>query len=146
MGNLPAGTGETGKACEGLEGEVWAVEIVKIVTNREREKPLREDGARAGLRTGLKGVDCDRGREPVDREVGPLEEEHRGKIVPVEAYSGYRGNERPVAFRLDGKRIRVRRILERRRTPDFDEFRVETEEDGFYRIARHRRRDLWSLR
>lgn len=83
---------------------------------------------------------------PVGREVGPLEEEPLGKVVSVESYAGYRGNERPLAFRLGGERVCIRRILERRRTPDFDEFRVETEDGERYRIAWDRRRDLWSLR
>ncbi|MCF8062777.1 MAG: hypothetical protein K9M82_09695 [Deltaproteobacteria bacterium] len=77
---------------------------------------------------------------------GCLGKKDDGKIVSVEAYSGYRGNERPLAFTVGEKRLSVRRILERRRTPDLDEFRVEAEDGGLYRIAWDRTRDLWVLR
>lgn len=76
----------------------------------------------------------------------PVGGEHFETVVPVEAYSGYRENERPLAFWAGGKRVPVRRILERRRSPDFDEFRVEAGDGGVYRIAWDRRRDLWLLR
>jgi hypothetical protein len=75
-----------------------------------------------------------------------LRGEDRGEIVPVEAYSGYRGNERPVAFGLGENKVRVRRILERHRTPELDEFRVEAEDGRICRLAWDRSRDVWLLR
>ena len=64
----------------------------------------------------------------------------------MEAYSGYRGNERPVAFESEGRRVAVRRILERRRTPELDEFRVEAEDGAIHTLAWDRARDVWRLR
>ena len=66
--------------------------------------------------------------------------------IEVKAYSGYRANERPVAFFLEGKRVGVQRILEQWITPDWDEFRVLGEDGRTYRMGRHRQGDRWVLK
>lgn len=69
-----------------------------------------------------------------------------GGTVEVESYSGYRVNERPVAVTVEGRRLEVRRVLERRRTPDGDEFKIETEDAGVWVVAWDPCQDRWTLR
>lgn len=66
--------------------------------------------------------------------------------IEVEAYSGYRANERPLAVFLEGKRVGIRRILEHWITPEWDEFRVLGEDGRTYRMGWHRQRDRWVLK
>ncbi|MGD8386973.1 MAG: hypothetical protein PVG49_07520 [Desulfobacteraceae bacterium] len=77
---------------------------------------------------------------------GNMAEEEPFQDILVEAYSGYRANERPMAFFLAGKRVGVQRVLERWITPEWDEFRVEAENGFVYRIGWHRQEDRWALK
>jgi hypothetical protein len=69
----------------------------------------------------------------------------KGRPTRVEAYSGYAANERPLSFLLGGKKLAVRRILRRGRTPGFDTFRVEAEDGNIYGLAWDRCSDRWLL-
>jgi len=75
-----------------------------------------------------------------------MAEEEPFQDILVEAYSGYRVNERPMAFFLVGKRVGVQRVLDRWITPDWDEFRVMGEDGRIHRIGWHRKADRWVLR
>lgn len=66
--------------------------------------------------------------------------------IEVEAYSGYRASERPMALLVAGERVAVQRILQRFSTPEWDEFRVLGENGRTYRIGWHRREDRWVLK
>jgi len=72
-----------------------------------------------------------------------MKEKRKGRVTRVESYSGYTRNERPVAFYLGPRRIRVRRVMQRRRSPDFEMFRVEAEDGLTYRLTWDRDDDRW---
>ena len=65
--------------------------------------------------------------------------------VEVKAYSGYRANERPLSFRLGERTLAVTALLETRRDPAHDCFRVLAEDGGKYLLRWHRKTDRWSL-
>ncbi len=55
--------------------------------------------------------------------------------MKVETYSGYRADERPVRFELDGRRLKVERIVRQWRTPEKVFFKVEAEDRQIYTLA-----------
>lgn len=73
-------------------------------------------------------------------------DDEQGRVVRVEAYSGYRANERPLAVTKGERRQYVRRVLERRRTPDSEEFLIEMDDASLLRLVWDRVRDRWSTR
>ncbi|NMC74043.1 MAG: hypothetical protein GYA56_06770 [Geobacteraceae bacterium] len=54
----------------------------------------------------------------------------------VTTYAGYRGEERPVSFSMEGRTFRVREIVDRWYDPDHSCFKVLTE-DGRKWLLRH---------
>lgn len=73
-------------------------------------------------------------------------EDGRSKEISVEAYSGYRANERPLAVTIEGRRCPVHRILDRRRSPESDAFLVELDDGRRLWVAWDGRRDRWHVR
>ena len=68
-----------------------------------------------------------------------------GTPLRVECYAGYRADERPEAFWLQGSRIAVRGLLDRWLGEDHAYFKV-IGDDGVRYILRHDdRRDHWEL-
>jgi hypothetical protein len=65
--------------------------------------------------------------------------------LSVEAYSGYTADERPVAFRLGGRRIAVREILDRWYGEDHAYFKLTGEDGTVYIIRQDRSSDTWEL-
>ncbi len=65
--------------------------------------------------------------------------------LTVEAYSGYKADERPAAFRLEGRRIAVREILDRWYGEDHAYFKVSGEDGTVYIIRQDRSSDAWEL-
>lgn len=65
--------------------------------------------------------------------------------LSVEAYSGYKADERPVAFRLGGRRIAVREILDRWYGEDHAYFKLTGEDGTVYIIRQDRSSDTWEL-
>lgn len=65
--------------------------------------------------------------------------------LTVEAYSGYMADERPVAFRLGGRRIAVREILDRWYGEDHAYFKLTGEDGTVYIIRQDRSSDAWEL-
>lgn len=63
----------------------------------------------------------------------------------VETYSGYRADERPVAFRLGGRRIAVRETLDRWHGEDHAYFKVMGEDGTVYILRQDRSSDIWEL-
>ncbi len=70
----------------------------------------------------------------------------RGRIpLRVEGYSGYRADERPVAFHLGERRILVRQLVDRWFGEDHNYFKL-VGDDGILYILRHDgRTDTWEL-
>jgi hypothetical protein len=65
--------------------------------------------------------------------------------VLVEAYSGYKADERPIAFRLGERRITVREVLDRWYGEDHAYFKVTGEDGTVYIIRQDRSSDIWEL-
>jgi hypothetical protein len=63
----------------------------------------------------------------------------------VETYSGYKADERPVAFRLRGRRIAAREILDRWEGEDHAYFKLTDEDGTVYIIRQDRSSDSWEL-
>ena len=69
-----------------------------------------------------------------------------GRIpVIVETYSGYKADERPVGFRLEGRRIGVREILDRWHGVDHAYFKVIGEDGTLYIMRQDLLSDTWEL-
>ncbi len=65
--------------------------------------------------------------------------------ISVESYSGYRADERPVAFRLRERRIAVREILDRWYGEDHAYFKLTGEDGALYVLRQDRECDTWEL-
>jgi hypothetical protein len=65
--------------------------------------------------------------------------------LTVEAYSGYKADERPVAFCLGGRRVAVREILDRWYGEDHAYFKLTGEDGTVYIIRQDRSSDTWEL-
>ena len=44
--------------------------------------------------------------------------------IHVECYAGYKADERPISFVLDGKKLMVEKVIDQWRTPEFEYFKV----------------------
>ena len=67
------------------------------------------------------------------------------KTVQVTAYSGYKANERPLSFALDGERFEVREIIDRWYGVENDYFKVIAGDGRVYILRWHRLLDVWLL-
>ncbi len=65
--------------------------------------------------------------------------------LTVDTYSGYKADERPVALRLQGRRIAVREILDRWYGEDHAYFKLTGEDGMVYIIRLDRSSDTWEL-
>ena len=66
-------------------------------------------------------------------------------LLSVEAYSGYKADERPVAFWLRERRIVVREILDRWHGEDHAYFKLTGDDGAMYIIRQDRSSDTWEL-
>ena len=74
-----------------------------------------------------------------------MKKEDLPKQIKVYAYSGYKANERPSAFLVDGRRCNVNRMIDRWYGEDHDHFKVLTEDGTVCLLKWHRAQDLWLL-
>jgi len=65
------------------------------------------------------------------------------KKIEVVAYSGYKANERPLHFILDGKRLEVEEITDRWYGMEHDHFKVVADDGKVYLLKWHRALDVW---
>ena len=65
--------------------------------------------------------------------------------VQVSSYSGYKANERPAAFSLEGRSYRVVEVLDRWYDPDGVYFKVRADDQNLYILRCHIPSDTWSL-
>lgn len=75
---------------------------------------------------------------------------HKGMVmdvphVTVEAYAGYKGEETPRAFTLDGIRLTVADTIDRWYTDAHSYFRVRASDDHRYVLRYHFDEGLWEL-
>ena len=65
--------------------------------------------------------------------------------VEVEAYSGFKANERPCSFRLNGRSYRVEEVCDQWLGPDSSYFKIRADDHNLYIIEYTPSRDEWSL-
>lgn len=67
------------------------------------------------------------------------------KIVTVQCYAGYKGEERPTSFSVQGVPLRVEEILDRWYDPDYNCFKVRAEDGNDYLLRHDLNSDSWEL-
>jgi hypothetical protein len=65
--------------------------------------------------------------------------------IRVEAYSGYKSEERPLRFKLGDRTYEVRNIQDQWYSPSAAYFRVQADDGNFYILRHDEERDLWTL-
>jgi hypothetical protein len=68
-----------------------------------------------------------------------------GHYCKVNAYSGYKANERPLSFTIDDKRLEVRDLISRWAEPEKDFFKVIADDDKVYTLSWNRKSDMWLI-
>lgn len=66
-------------------------------------------------------------------------------IIYVDAYSGYKANERPLRFTLDDETYEISSIEDRWQEPTAEYFKVRTVEGKLYLLRYDERSDEWTL-
>jgi hypothetical protein len=67
------------------------------------------------------------------------------KKIEVTAYSGYKANERPLSFAVEGERMDVREIIDRWYGVESDYYKVLAGDGRVYILKWHRLLDVWLL-
>jgi hypothetical protein len=62
----------------------------------------------------------------------------------VQCYSGYKVDEKPVSFMLDGQKLIVERIIEQWRGPEFEYFKVLADDGKGYLLRKENRKGFFS--
>jgi hypothetical protein len=57
--------------------------------------------------------------------------------VTVQCVSGYKADERPVAFRIGARELRVERIIDRWYEPEYSYFKVRADDGHLYILKQH---------
>lgn len=65
--------------------------------------------------------------------------------IKVNAYSGYRANERPLSFLLDRAEMTVKKVIKRWAEPGKDFFQVSADDGKAYLLYWERDSDSWFL-
>jgi len=65
--------------------------------------------------------------------------------IQVECYSGYRAEERPLAFHVEGERRVVDRVIDAWAGEDHNYFKLLADDRKVYLIRYDRAEDFWSL-
>ena len=65
--------------------------------------------------------------------------------LKVECYSGYKVNQRPVAFSLGKKKMKVMEIMDQWYGPDHTYFKVLAEDENTYILRYSAKEDRWEL-
>ena len=75
------------------------------------------------------------------------------KTIQVECYSGYKADERPIAFTYQGERWEIQEIVDRwyeggldSSKPIIDFFKIKASDGNIYLLRYQRDLDVWSLR
>ena len=67
------------------------------------------------------------------------------KEISVVGYSGYRLNERPLFFVIEGHKLQVETVMDRWHGEDYEYFKVLANDGSLYLIKWHRGDDVWFL-
>ena len=65
--------------------------------------------------------------------------------IKVDAYAGYKGNQRPLAFSIGKKRLQIKEIVDQWYGPDHVYFRVLAEDENSYILRYSEADDQWAL-
>ena len=65
--------------------------------------------------------------------------------IKVECYSGYKADEKPISFILNGKKYMVEKIIDQWRSPEFEYFKVQADDDVAYLLRNDERNGEWTL-
>ncbi len=65
--------------------------------------------------------------------------------LKVESYSGYKADERPVSFILNGRRFKVEECLDTWYGPNDAFFKVRAEDSNIYILKHSKEDDEWTL-
>lgn len=65
--------------------------------------------------------------------------------VTVQTYAGYRGDERPISFSLEGRVLRITEVVDRWYDPDHNIFKVLADDGGIYLLRYDMNADTWEL-
>ena len=66
-------------------------------------------------------------------------------FIKVNAYSGYKANERPLSFSLGDLKIEIIKIIDQWTDPDRDFFRVQGDDGWVYTLSWDREKDIWAI-
>ena len=65
--------------------------------------------------------------------------------LKVECYSGYKADEKPISFILNGKKYMVEKIIDQWRSPEFEYFKVQADDGKAYLLRNDERNGEWAL-
>ena len=65
--------------------------------------------------------------------------------LKVECYAGYKANQRPLAFSLGKKKMKVTEIMDQWYGPDHTYFKILAEDDNTYILRYSEKEDRWEL-
>ena len=65
--------------------------------------------------------------------------------IRVECYSGYRGEQEPIAFWLGERRVPVRAVTDRWYAPEQRWFRVDVDDGSMYVLRHDEASDSWEI-
>jgi len=66
-------------------------------------------------------------------------------IIRVECYSGYRGEETPRRFFIDGRRVEIEAVMDRWLAPDHAYFKLRGADGATYILRHEQATDRWEL-
>jgi len=65
--------------------------------------------------------------------------------LKVECYSGYKFNERPLAFSLNKRKLQVKEIIDQWYGPEYTYFKIMAEDENTYILRFNERDDHWEV-
>jgi len=65
--------------------------------------------------------------------------------ITVQCYAGYKADERPISFVLDGTKLMVEKVIEQWRGPEFEYFKVLADDGKGYLLAHDQHNGDWRL-
>ena len=74
-----------------------------------------------------------------------VRETNGGMKLTVNSYSGFKANERPLLFALDGHEYQVEQMLDQWYGPDSAYFKVQASDGNLYILKYQQSSDEWSL-
>ncbi len=69
----------------------------------------------------------------------------RGTVIRVECYAGYKAEERPTSFWIEGEKRVVENVVDRWAGEDHDYFKVAADDCRVYILRYDRRGDFWTV-